>query len=208
MNMPTENHAPDGRETGRLMDQLVDGELPDRERRELLVRLELEPDGWRRCALAFLEAQCCREALRPDTNSALTRGATSVAVAPATGRKSKLPRRAANLAALAAGLLAAFTLGRLSHSRPVDVAPTAARPNVEKSGTPIVAESPAPNLADSPSAPGAPSTWLGSAIQQWEQQGYHADTQRRMVSMELNDGRRLDVPVHEVRLQFVGDRTY
>ena len=38
-------------------DRLVDGELTDAQRRELLGRLDAEPDGWRRCALAFLEAQ-------------------------------------------------------------------------------------------------------------------------------------------------------
>ena len=49
----------------RLLDRLVDGELTGPERRALLARLEAEPDrdGWRRRALAFLEAQCWREAL-------------------------------------------------------------------------------------------------------------------------------------------------
>jgi pyruvate/2-oxoglutarate dehydrogenase complex dihydrolipoamide acyltransferase (E2) component len=40
-----------------LLDLLVDGELGDDQRRELLGWCEREPDGWRRCALAFLEAQ-------------------------------------------------------------------------------------------------------------------------------------------------------
>src|SRR5260370_8705607 len=40
-----------------LIDRLVDGELGEAERRELLLRLESNPDGWRRCALAFIEAQ-------------------------------------------------------------------------------------------------------------------------------------------------------
>jgi hypothetical protein len=38
-------------------DRLVDGELSESQRRELLTSLDHEPDGWRRCALAFLEAQ-------------------------------------------------------------------------------------------------------------------------------------------------------
>ncbi len=47
------------------LDQLVDGELTDAEQRDLLQRLEHSPDGWRRCALAFLEAQAWqREFLR------------------------------------------------------------------------------------------------------------------------------------------------
>src|SRR5262245_23445628 len=47
------------------MDRLVDGEVAEPERRTLLSRLERMPDGWRRCALAFLEAQAWREALDP-----------------------------------------------------------------------------------------------------------------------------------------------
>lgn len=46
-----------------LLDRLVDGELTSDERRALLRRLDEEPEGWRRCALAFLEAQALRESL-------------------------------------------------------------------------------------------------------------------------------------------------
>ena len=42
-------------------DRLVDGELSEAERRELLAGLDSEPGGWRRCALAFLEAQCWKQ---------------------------------------------------------------------------------------------------------------------------------------------------
>ncbi len=46
----------------RVFDRLVDGELSDHQERALLAQLERTPDGWRRCALAFLEAQCWRRA--------------------------------------------------------------------------------------------------------------------------------------------------
>lgn len=42
-------------------DRLVDGELDERQRRELLATLDDEPGGWRRCALAFLESQCWKQ---------------------------------------------------------------------------------------------------------------------------------------------------
>jgi len=45
------------------LDLLVDGELSEAERRELLASLDHMPDGWRRCALAFLEAQRWRKEL-------------------------------------------------------------------------------------------------------------------------------------------------
>jgi hypothetical protein len=44
-----------------VLDRLVDGELPEAERRKLLVSLDQRPSGWRQCALAFLEAQSWRD---------------------------------------------------------------------------------------------------------------------------------------------------
>lgn len=41
----------------RKLDRLIDGELSSSEYRELLATLDEQPQGWRRCALAFLEAQ-------------------------------------------------------------------------------------------------------------------------------------------------------
>jgi hypothetical protein len=49
---------------GDLIDQIVDGVLAPSQLRAAIDRLEREPDGWKRCALAFLEAQCWRESLR------------------------------------------------------------------------------------------------------------------------------------------------
>jgi hypothetical protein len=51
------------RPTPELFDRLADGELSEAQRTELLNSLDQEPDGWRRCALAFLEAQCWRKEL-------------------------------------------------------------------------------------------------------------------------------------------------
>ncbi len=45
-------------------DRLVDGELSPSEYRELLASLDDEPDGWRRCATAFLEAQAWGQEFR------------------------------------------------------------------------------------------------------------------------------------------------
>lgn len=47
-----------------LLDLLVDGELDESNRRELLLWCERDPEGWRRCALAFLESQCWSQQLR------------------------------------------------------------------------------------------------------------------------------------------------
>ncbi len=49
----------------RVLDRLVDGELSDEQERSLVAQLDQTPDGWRRCALTFLEARCWqREAMQ------------------------------------------------------------------------------------------------------------------------------------------------
>ena len=70
----------------RWMDQLVDDELDESDRRRLLAGLDRQPDGWRKCATAFLEAQAWRRAfsgLSSDVNApscavSQTSGAVSV----------------------------------------------------------------------------------------------------------------------------------
>jgi hypothetical protein len=94
----------------RLFDRLADGELDAAGRRALLSRLDEVPGGWRRCALAFLEAQAWRNELR------LSAGRSDTAVLhPAISRveRSRAARaRRATLLALA--LVAAFSCGWLT----------------------------------------------------------------------------------------------
>jgi len=71
----------------RQLNRLVDGELNGVEYRQLLATLDAAPEGWRRCALAFLESQ------------ALSRDLFSVARDPA-------PRWSAMLAAANAPIVA------------------------------------------------------------------------------------------------------
>ncbi len=47
-----------------LLDRLVDGELPDGDYCTLIHRLDDSPDGWRRCALSFLEQQALQRDLK------------------------------------------------------------------------------------------------------------------------------------------------
>ena len=51
-------------EEQQQLDRLVDGELSEAERRTLLASFDARPDAWRRCALAFLEAQSWRGEMR------------------------------------------------------------------------------------------------------------------------------------------------
>jgi hypothetical protein len=195
MSTPLDNHQPHGLVDGRLIDRLVDGELADGERRALLVRLEAEPDGWRRCALAFLEAQEWRATFGPLAAVARLPGAPA-----ARGRKPWPWRPVAKLTAVAAGLAAAFALGWGLHGRP------AAMPV----HTPItIAETAGPAVEEpQPPEPEGAAPLPALAAKPWERRGFRADTQKRRVSMELKDGRRLEVPVEEVQLRYVGGRTY
>lgn len=93
-----------------MIDRLVDGELSGDERRELLAALDSQPDGWRRCALAFLEAQTWR--------SEMKRIVAPVAIATTNPSVSAIPpapssrRFGGAWLAAAAALLVAFGLGR------------------------------------------------------------------------------------------------
>ena len=48
----------------QAIDQIVDRALAPAELRAAIDRLDREPDGWKRCTLAFLEAQCWGEIFR------------------------------------------------------------------------------------------------------------------------------------------------
>ncbi len=99
----------------RLFDRLVDGELDAGERRSLLATLDETPMGWRRCALAFLEAQ----AWRSDLSGAAARPAEAERAADraAIGRSSSRSRLRRATAIVAAVLLS-FAAGWLLRTEP------------------------------------------------------------------------------------------
>jgi hypothetical protein len=100
------------------LDRLVDGEMSEADRRALLVQLEHEPDGWRRCALAFLEAQCWKQELglmasRP-ARAADAALAVPLSLASAPGRQRASWRQyAAMLLTLGACFFIALALGMI-----------------------------------------------------------------------------------------------
>jgi hypothetical protein len=209
MSTPIENQQQPNPLTDRLIDRLVDGELGEGERRNLLLRLESEPGGWRRCALAFLEAQNWREALAPVAASVTPAPRPPVSSA-VPGRRAKRWRLVARLAGLAAGLAASFVLGWGLHRAPEEAAPQPPMARV----LPPPSPPPQPQRLDHIERPPSPEPAtelpesLESVVKLWEQAGYHAETQKHLVSMQLKDGRKADVPVHEVRFRYIGNRTY
>jgi len=78
----------------QLFDLLADGQLDEPRRRELLSGLDDRPGGWRRCAMAFLEAQSWREAMSVLTHPQVSaKGADQSLAAEGASRKRRRPRR-------------------------------------------------------------------------------------------------------------------
>ena len=210
------------------LDRLVAGELADADRRALLVKLESSPDGWRRCALAFLEDQAWRIAL----GQSPVLETVPIRTLPLRRRHMAL---VAGRYALAAGLigLAALALLRsgvhdVERPDPVEAADqkplTAKIPAEPKTDLrpgqfigwvglvrPDDGEAlprPVPVLA----ATEANQQWLQDqpatipdyVRAQWERRGYQVEENHRLVGLGLQDGQPVGIPVHEVAFDYVG----
>jgi hypothetical protein len=117
-------------EDERLLDLLVDGELDDARRRKLLLTFEEKPSGWRRCALAFLEAQSWGSSFKSLLQERPAAANTSVeqpVLAMAAADKANAEQQATSAKrfwqtnplsglAMAASMLVAFALGLALHS--------------------------------------------------------------------------------------------
>jgi len=119
-----------------LLDRLVDNELAEDQRRALLLDLQRSEGGWRRCALAFLEAQAWDDALKTDVDAifddaesedapSATLPVERVAVPDSSTRReprrrgllSRLSRPAQMLSAMAASFLVAIAISSQWNSR-------------------------------------------------------------------------------------------
>ena len=193
------------------IDQLVAGELPEDERRALLLRLDSQPECWRQCALAFLEAQMFREALTP---LGVAASVDRIATAPVIrAPKLRLSRRFAHWSALAACVAAAFVLGWAVKQVPRPSAlPQPDR--VVADARPLDAEATQVNTTVAPLEQAKPiqrgesNPLFESMVSSYERHGYASERQKKAVKVKLEDGTERQVKAEEVRLRFVGDRTY
>ena len=112
-----------------LLDRLVDGELKGSERRHLLESFDKRPDGWRRCAVAFLEAQSWREEMgqvaRGNASETNERKSPVSSVVPSS--KSRWSSATTGFA-IAASLLLAFGMGWMQRDRGHSIADGELRP--------------------------------------------------------------------------------
>lgn len=100
-----------------LLDLLVDGELDEVQRRELLGWCEREADGWRRCAFAFLEAQSWSKVLGDLADGGASKRFETALYRPALSASLSRPqtfgslRNWGTMLAMAASVVLAFTFG-------------------------------------------------------------------------------------------------
>jgi hypothetical protein len=162
-----------------LFDRLVDGELSAVERRALLESLDSRPDGWRRCALRFLESQCWAEGLRQFVREPVSLSAAGANSSKAAVQNGRSQRRGVSWAAIAAGLLIAFTLGLV------------VRNGAPRAGAPI-AGNPLPGSNGSIAQlvpPGAPDAANGDVLTLFVRD---ETGQTRPIRVPLLDARTLD----------------
>jgi len=185
-----------------LLDRLVDGELAEAQRQQLLRQLDREPDGWKRCALAFLDAQAWGRSM---ASGAAERVSTTPPVLPPSR-----PRPLPPLAALAAAVAVAFGVGFVSRGaatwdRGAGVRTVAQRP--QPAGP--VGEVLVPRPVASATPPAGEAASVPEYLRlQMERQGYRVQGDRKMVSVALEDGRKVAVPVETVSLRYVGQRIH
>jgi hypothetical protein len=218
----------------RLLDQLVDDELDQEERQQVLRALEAEPAGWRRCAMAFLEAQAWRRAMiymASDRGSAhRARAQVKPSSASIGGHQNPEAMRLRHWLAMAACALVAFALG-------VGLAPPWQKGNVDP-GPAVATMSERGDVGDStaPAPPGSdpfsrsesellvsgqPGEW-SRGLPEWaqttrettemlealERRGHQVHRQRGLVPFRLEDGRSAVVPVEDLYVVPVRRSTY
>ena len=202
--------------TSSELDRLVDGELSPEETRDLLEVIEETPGGWKKCALAFLEAQAWQQTLRTLAASP-TR--------PRTEQRSQARRRWPGAVLPALTTLAAMLLGIVLGSR---LHPDAANPHQATGTSPSARSGPPLASSASPvSSDGGPwqlvvDSSAGRAIvpvysptdrrlaEAWEEDTGHwwmvlreagvpIDERQRWYGVALGEGRQVWLPVREVR---------
>jgi hypothetical protein len=191
-----------------LIDLLADDALDAPRRTALLRSFDAMPgqDGWRRCALALLEAQSWRRAMAATAETARM---TKLVESPGNERRSALFRRlalAAVIAAFAAGIL--LGQGRWWQTTPArqvtQVESPAQRPSEAPSDAGLIAQrsasNPVPGDVRQPVLP-------DYVRRQLEREGYEVQGGgAKLIPVKLPDGRRVNVPVETLKYQYVGRR--
>jgi hypothetical protein len=226
----------------RRFDRLVDDELNERERRDLLRRLDDEPNGWRQCALAFLEAQCWKQALgsQPTVETAApTRQLAKSTPRPATVRRSAWGSMLGTAMAMAASFLLAFWVFSIVERGRLPIAGNGdqfanVNPQTVRAPSQGVGSTQAPwrmvTVKNRDGGPGGitavrvpaverndlDQAWLDSipsvmpddVRKAFGRAGHEIEQHRELIPVPMEDGRRLVMPVDQVDVHYIGNRSY
>jgi hypothetical protein len=221
-----------------LFDRLADGELGAGERRALVESLDSRTDGWRRCALAFLEAQSWRSDLRSVAAAPVATPVSDKAIAPNPVSKRRTVWAAAEWFAVAAALMLAFKAGGWQRNSGIPVASNTTGPTNQIASAPPAVGTTAP----SNSKPGdAINLWVrddGGKLQRvrvplvdansldhqygtifqtgvpddvrnrLKDQGLAVQSKRQYAPMWLDNGRPMVVPVEDTKIVPVSNKVY
>jgi hypothetical protein len=215
------------------LDRLVDGELSLHEQRELLGQLDDEPNGWRRLALAFIEAQAWRNefpALAESNSQPASRRDSQASRRVHSGGPRALAAPRSRLIAIAAGLALAFGLGLIVRGPATGRVPAGG----------VVTPQPSPSqLSPSQLSPSRPlerelvsfgdgqtvdlpiveaaqvsPDWVRSrpnlvpppVRHELELSGHRIEQRRVFLPLVLENGQPAIVPIDEAEVQYVGER--
>ena len=209
----------------RQLDRLVDGELSADDRRRLIETLEQQPEKWRDCACAFLEAQefgtACSDLVigseLPRTLAATAEASQVHARAPAAAGARRSPR--GWWAVLAACLLLGIAVGRSldqGGSAALDKAPLLVgeddvgndRPRMPP--TNALAEQTTPSNREQPFVGygGRPSAVPMDIETILDHLGHRVERRHVYMPVLAEDGRQVVIPVEQVDFVPVGLETY
>ena len=197
----------------RRLDRLVDRELDDIERRALLESLDQRTDGWRDCALAFLEAQSWSEATSELTRASTNKSVDSATVVARSRNEAAGSSRHTIWAALAAVITVAFFAGHYYGAPPRQSNdPTPEMASLDRGGESALESSPSEtdqettrieSLAASGSSVrgGMGLSAIPADIESvLEEMGARVQRRRHMIPAQTSDGRRWVVPVEDAEL--------
>ncbi len=212
------------------IDRLVGGDLSESETRKLVEQLNATADGWKRCALSFMEAQSWQQTFRSIVPTPKPAGVT-VRGKPAV-RSRRFFVSAISMCAFAIGVGLTITWERFratpSPTAPVAVEnPREKNPEIDNKQLHVAAQNRKPrvvglvrvsndgvvesafSLVDN-SKPEFVSIVLASKslseydCQVLERRGFHIKKHRKLVSVVLANGNRFQFPVEWTNYQYVG----
>ena len=207
------NHDKD-RHPDEWLDRLVDGELTPDEYRIAIRTLEQQPDGWKRCALAFLESQAWRSSLAALTGMESNKPPTEAVRPPI--RRSVRPPVTGWWVAVAASALLAFLSGRWI-GLPGDSSTVSGLSSVSSSASLNAAKAgrATPTIAGSrPSQRFVKSFWSGSPAVTPEirnellRMGVQVRQDHGYLPLRAADGRLVLVPYEDVQMAPANRRAF